>query len=360
MIRLLTDTTTSSLTTWVHTHSTLAARLPNITRFVYAKSEPLPLSIHPAWLNVLRDGLNHEVYAIEARIHGNVCGFLPLVFVNTLLFGKFLVSLPYLNSNGVIAASAEVQSLLVDHAVELADELNVRHLELRHEQAISHPAFNASLTSKVHMRLALPDDKDRFWKELDAKVRNQVRKGEKNHLAVTWGGLELMEPFYSVLSHNMRDLGTPIYSRELFNAILRAFPDDAEICVVTHESVPVATALLLHGPGMTEVPTASALRSSNSVCANMLMYRHLLDRAIERKQAIFDFGRSTVDGPTFNFKKQWGALPCPAAWQYAMRTGELGEMRPDNPRYQRLIRMWQKLPVRLTQYIGPPIVRGIP
>ena len=118
--------------------------------------------------------------------------------------------------------------------------------------------------------------------------------------------------------------------------------------------------MLLHGNGVTEVPTASSLREYNATCANMLMYRHLLDRAIERKQAVFDFGRSTLDGATFKFKKQWGAEPTPATWQYHLRTGQLGEMRPDNPRYQRAIQVWQKLPVRVTQLIGPEIVRGIP
>ena len=38
----------------------------------------------------------------------------------------------------------------------LADELNARHLELRQEQAVEHPALDRQSTAKVHMRLALP------------------------------------------------------------------------------------------------------------------------------------------------------------------------------------------------------------
>jgi FemAB-related protein (PEP-CTERM system-associated) len=293
-------------------------------------------------------------------MHGHTCGWLPLIAVETLLFGRFLVSLPYLNSNGVSGVSVEVQQKLIDQAVRLADELNVRHLELRHEEPVDHPAWNARLTSKVHMRKELPETTDLLWKQFDAKVRNQVRKGEKNDLQVAWGGGELLEPFYQILSHNMRDLGTPVYGRELFRLILDTFPGDAEICLVSQGSTPIATALLLHGPGVTEVPTASSLREYNATCANMLMYRHLLDRAVLRGQKIFDFGRSTENGPTHQFKKQWGAAPVPATWQYWVRQGALGEMRPDNPRYQRLIRIWQKLPLRLTQTLGPWIVRGIP
>jgi len=92
----------------------------------------------------------------------------------------------------------------------------------------------------------------------------------------------------------------------------------------------------------------------------MLLYWHLLVRAVERGQVFFDFGRSSEESNTYRFKKQWGATPFPAPWQYYLRQGTVGDMRPDNPKYQRLIRIWQRLPVGLTRLIGPPIVRGIP
>lgn len=360
MIRLMTSNAAPPVSLWVHTSTaTLRERMPALERFVYGQG-PSALGRHPAWSKVLNEALGHAIYAIEARCQGETCGFLPLAFVNTMLFGRFLVSMPYLNSNGVIANSADVETLLVGRAVELADELDAKNLELRQERSIEHPMLNAAITSKVHMRRNLPATAEQLWKELDAKVRNQIRKGEKNDFVIQTGGEELLEQFYNVLSENMRDLGTPVYGRELFQSIVRTFPEDAEFVVVRAGEKPIACALLLHGPGITEVPTASSLRQYNSTCANMLMYHRLLLRAIERKQQIFDLGRSTQDGPTFKFKKQWGATAYPAVWQYYLRGGDTDEMRPDNPRYERMIRLWQKLPLRLTQYLGPTIVRGIP
>jgi FemAB-related protein (PEP-CTERM system-associated) len=309
---------------------------------------------------VLEAGLGHEVYAIEAVASGCTVGFLPLAFVSSMLFGRYLVSLPYLNTNGVVAQSADVQAELITRAATLADELNVRYLELRHEAPIAHPALNAALTSKVHMRLPLPKTGEQLWKGFDSKVRNQVRKGEKGNFTVEWGGAELLPGFHGVLSENMRDLGSPVFGKGLFSAILATFPGAAEICLVRDGAKPVATALLLHGWGVTEVPTASSLRHYNPSNANMLMYHHLLRRAVERGQRAFDFGRSTTEGNTFRFKKQWGAAPHVAAWQYHVLAGEAGDMRPNNPRYRRAIRLWQRLPLGLTRYIGPLLVRGIP
>jgi len=359
MIRPLSPTSSPAVTVWVHTPSAIPSRLPALRAFT-TSDRPSALSRDPAWLSVLRDGLRHQVYALEAVADGRTCGYLPLAYVSSILFGRFLVSLPYLNSNGVLAASPDVQTLLVSRAVALADELGVRHLELRHEAPVDHPALGGRMTAKVNMRLRLPDSADGLWKGFDPKVRNQVRKGEKAGLGVWWGGDELLNEFYAVVSHNMRDLGTPVYGRELFETILSTFPGRAEICVVRAAEQPVAAALLLHGEGVSEVPTASSLREFNHTCCNMLMYRHLLDRAVARGQAVFDFGRSTRDGNTFKFKRQWGAEPHPAVWQYYLRDGTLGEMRPDNPRYQKMIRVWQRLPLPVTRYLGPHIVRGIP
>jgi FemAB-related protein (PEP-CTERM system-associated) len=231
---------------------------------------------------------------------------------------------------------------------------------LRHEQPIEHPVLGVTLTSKVHMRLPLPASPEELWKAFDPKVRNQIRKGEKQDLSVHWGREQLLPEFYEVFARNMRDLGTPVFARGLFGAVLSVFPREAEICVVRLAQRPVATAILVHGNGLTEVPSASSLRQFNSTNANMLMYWHLLQRAIERSQRVFDFGRSSTDSNTYRFKKQWGAEPHPAAWQYYVRSGTPGDMRRENGKYDRFIAAWQKLPLSLTRLIGPSIVRGIP
>jgi hypothetical protein len=93
----------------------------------------------------------------------------------------------------------------------------------------------------------------------------------------------------------------------------------------------------------------------------MLMYRHLLDRAVERKQQVFDFGRSTTDGPTFKFKKQWGAEPRELVWEYWTAGGApLPSLNPANPKFDLAIRTWQRLPLWLANTLGPAVVRNIP
>jgi FemAB-related protein (PEP-CTERM system-associated) len=350
---------TKMVTVRVHDHRSLTSIRPAWESFV-ARSGRVPLSWHPAWVKVLEHGLKHVPYVIEALKDQETAGLLPLAFVQSRLFDRFLVGLPYLNYGGVITEDDFVACQLIDKAVELANELDVKHLELRHTRAIDHPLLTTRTRHKVYMIRALPATSEALWNKLSSSVRNQIRKGQKSGLTVAWGDEELLPEFYDVFSQNMRDLRTPVYSRALFRAVLRQFPDRAEFCVVRLKDQPIAAGLTVHGWKTTEIPSASSLRSFNSTCANMLMYWNLLERAIERGQESFDIGRSTPGTSVCKFKEQWGAKRKPGEWQYYIRAGNGDEMRADNPRYEQLIRVWKRLPVWLTRWVGPTVVRGIP
>jgi len=324
----------------------------------------LPTVDHPAhdlrWLNALRRGLGHFPQVIEARQAERLVGLLPLALVKSPWFGRFLVSLPYVNSAGLMAQPTSVESALIDRATRLADELKVRYLELRNERELVHPELTEKNTSKVHMRLALPPTAEALLASFKSKLRSQLKGALKHEFDVRWGSHDLLSDFYRVFSRNMRDLGTPVYPRGFFAAILDEFAGDAELCVLRLSGQVAAAALLVHGQSVTEVPSASSLRSLNSTGANMAMYWHLLVRAIERSQQTFDFGRSTEGSGTFKFKAQWGAEPSPAVWQYHVRQGSARAMRPDNGQFGLAIRIWQRLPLWLANAVGPAIVRGIP
>lgn len=332
-------------------------------------TETIP-AFHPAylppWCDIVGKSLNQTVYFLEAREEGKLYGILPLVLMRSLLFGKHLIGLPYVNAGGCLVPESprreEIEGGLIDEAVRLADRWDVRYLELRNEREISHPALSWERRGKVLMRRELPREWETLWQQLGPKVRNQVRKGEKAGLQMTWGKEDLLSPFYEIFAETMRNVGTPVYPKRLFAEILRQLPDEAEIGVVSMANGrPVAAGLLIHGRGITEVPSAGALRFSHAFCANMFLYWHLLRHSAETRHAqYFDFGRSSRESNTWRFKKQWGAVEVPIVWKYYVRHGTIDDVRPDNAGYSLAIRVWKRLPVWLTKILGPRIVRGIP
>src|SRR3954451_7136346 len=101
----------------LHDERTYRARLPLWADFARA-SGCSHLSYDPAWLSVLEQGLGHVPYVLEAEEDGEIKAILPLALVQSSIFGKFLVSMPYLNYGGVISQAPEAAHHLVYRAIE--------------------------------------------------------------------------------------------------------------------------------------------------------------------------------------------------------------------------------------------------
>ena len=312
-----------------------------------------------AWTELIGRAFGHRTAYLAARTQGRVTGVLPLVFFRSRLFGSFAVSLPFVNYGGVLADGPEIAEALLKRALAEARAAGCAHVELRH----TIQTF-PSLTSKRHkvaMVLRLADTWEEQWERLDRKVRNQVRKGEKSGLSVESGGVERLDAFYAVFARNMRDLGTPVYGRGFFREVLSTLPASSRSFVVRHRGEPVAASIVCwHGHSI-EVPWASALRSSNPLSANVYLYWHMLKFSVEQRFTSFDFGRSTPNEGTYQFKKQWGAEPRELVWEYWTQPGTpVPSLNPKNPKFDLAIRLWQRLPVPVASALGPHIVRNIP
>ncbi|MDB4223185.1 FemAB family PEP-CTERM system-associated protein [Granulosicoccus sp.] len=311
------------------------------------------------WKRIIENNFKHDLHTITCRdSNGILIGVLPLVHLNSRQFGSFTISMPYFNYGGPLAQSAEAEQALMTHAAKLTDDLGCSHMEIRETR--SRSGWQAT-QRKVSMILPLPADDDTLDAELGTKLRAQVNKARKHDISVAFGGVELLDSYYRVFSRNMRDLGTPVYSKSVFKDILTTFPDDAFLAVASQNGTPLAVGFLLGHKDKLEIPWASSIRSKNHLGANMLMYSEILKEAIHRKYQYFDFGRSTKEAATHRFKKQWGAIEHDLHWHYWTRGGEkIPELNPDNPKFKLAIRLWQLLPVAVTRIIGPPVARNLP
>jgi serine/alanine adding enzyme len=311
-----------------------------------------------AWRDVFERVFEHRTVYLAARRDGRLAGVLPLVLVKSAIFGRSVVSLPYANYAGLIASDDETVRALVRAAEQQARAFDASHVELRHIRAQSTALPTRS--HKVGSRLSLPATADALWTALDRKVRNQVRKAEKEGLQVVRGGLELTSEFYDVFSVNMRDLGTPVFSLDLFREVVKRLPGVARVFVVRLGSQPIAGGIALTWRGTTLVPWASALREHRSLCANMLLYWSMLQWAIGSGSQVFDFGRSTADGGTHHFKRQWGATDFPLSWEYVLLSlNEPPDHGTSSPKVERFIDLWKQLPLWLANALGPSVVRHV-
>lgn len=326
----------------------------------FVRREPRATLYHLSrWRKLIHALFGHDTLALTLNgPDGRVSGLLPLVHLRSRIFGSYMVSMPYLNYGGAVAADAEAERELMERAGRVAAERGASHVEFR--DTVPRHGW-AVATHKVAMRRPLPSDPEALWREVGAKCRAQVKRPLREGAVVARGGAELLPEFYQVFARNMRDLGTPVYPAAFFAAIHAAFPEACTVAVVRLRGRPVAAAFLIRDGDRMEVPWASSLREVNGLGVNMLLYWSLLELAVRRQCRLFDFGRSSVGSGTYRFKLQWGAEAHPLYWHYWLAPGKtVPRLNPGNPRFAAAIALWRRLPLGVTRIVGPHIVKNLP
>jgi len=330
-----------------------------IARFVAEAGEATPFH-RPEWLEAVTRGSGHPSHVLIAARGGAISAILPLHAVHSPLFGRALVSTGFAVGGGVLG-DAEAAPGLFAAATELARRLSCPTLEVRggimpqdaawHIKQDSHAGFVA--------QLAADDEAQLTW--IPRKQRAEVRKGLANAMDVRTGrGAEDRDWHYGVYAESVRNLGTPVFPRALFEAVLDAFGDAADILTVLHEGRAVASVLSLYHGGAVMPYWGGGVFEARRLRANDVMYYALMCHARARGCDRFDFGRSKTDSGAYHFKRNWGFEPQPLS--YAVWTADGAaprDVNPLSPRYKAKIALWQKLPLGLANRIGPFIARGL-
>jgi len=311
------------------------------------------------WKSVIEKSFGHKTYYLMALDQDDVVGILPLVHLKSLFFGSILCSMPFLNFGGICADNGAAEKSLIKEAENILKRVGGDYIELRHlkKSVVGIPCK----THKVSMALELAPDPDVLWKNFKTKHRTNIRRAAKNGLEIKVGGIEYLRDFYNILSTGWRDLGTPIYRISFFENILNAFKESVEIYLVYYRGIPIATAFNGLFKGTVEGMWTYSLREYYKLQTNHFLYWEMIKRCCQRGYKLFHLGRSTTEtGGTF-YKKKWNAVPKQLYWEYVLnRRDNLPELNVENPKYQMAIKLWRKLPVRVTQYLGPHIAKNIP
>lgn len=309
------------------------------------------------WRDVLQDGLDHECHFLTAiDPEGRVCGVLPLARVRSRLFGHYLVSMPFLNRGGPLGP-AEARQALTAHAVRAAQGSGADLLEFR---TVGAPPETLTVSHrKITHLLDLPPHPDALWAAFPSKLRSQIRRPAKAGL-VARSGVDQLAPFYEVFARQMRALGTPVLPRRWFERIVETFPREVLIVVVYDGAVPVAGGFGSVWRGSCEITWAGARREWGTSAPNMLLYWTFMQDAIARGATCFDFGRCSPGSPTHAFKRQWGGADVPLAWGQWRAGSVTATPSPTGRFYRVATACWSRLPLAVTNLLGPPLARCLP
>ncbi|RMD90424.1 MAG: FemAB family PEP-CTERM system-associated protein [Alphaproteobacteria bacterium] len=309
------------------------------------------------WKDVIEKAFGHACPYLVAREGGEIAGVLPLVHLKSRIFGNRLVSNAFCVYGGPLAASEEAAQALDGAAMALADRLGVDSLEYRllrplHDDWVRHDDRYATF------RKPISDDDEQNLLAIPRKQRAMVRKAIR--LGLKSDALASPDDVHAVYAESVRNLGTPVFPRRYFRLLAQVFGKDCEGLLVHHEGSPVAAVLSFYYKDEVLPYYGGGTAAARQLAGNDFLYWEVMRRAAARGCRLFDFGRSKVGTGAFNFKKYWGFEPQPLYYEYRLRPGQtLNEVSPNNPKYGLAIALWRRLPLWVTNGLGPVIARNL-
>lgn len=308
------------------------------------------------WKRVIERSFGHRTHYFYAERSGVIEGVLPLVHVKSPVFGNALISLPFCVYAGPVAQNQQALQALDKAARDLADLLDVTHLEYRHMEPREYPGAVAKADLYVTFRKRIDPDLDKNLLVIPRKQRAMIRKAQKFDLRseIDTDSRRL----HRVYSESVRNLGTPVFSRRYFDELKAEFGDACEFLVVVHGGEAVSAVMNFYFRDEVLPYYGGGTAQARSLAANDFMYWEVMRRACERGCRVFDFGRSKRGTGAFDFKKNWGFPAQPLSYQFIMRRGDKPpDINPLNPKFRIFIETWKRLPLPIANRLGPHIVR---
>jgi len=337
-----------------------ANELARIDAFIAAS--PQGTVFHrPAWMRSVSKACGHDWrYLLAEDGDRALIGILPLHLIHSALFGRALVSSGFAVGGGIISDNDRAVQLLADEAWRFAERHSFPSVELR-GGAVPDEGWQHNEGVYAGFVTDLAEDDESQLLAIPRKQRAEVRKGLNNELTVRVGTAQQdRDDHYAVYAESVRNLGTPVFPKALFDEVLDAFGEDADILTVLHGDVPVAGVLSLYDRRTVMPYWGGGTWAARRLRANDVMYYALMNHARAKGCRSFDFGRSKFGTGAFSFKKNWGFEPEPLSYATRTADGEAArDVNPMSPKYRAQVALWQRLPLPVANRIGPLIARGL-
>jgi len=285
-------------------------------------------------------------------------GCLPLTEIRSPLFGNALVSAGFGTGGGIIAADELTAARLAEAGSALAGTLGCSSLELRGGPV---PAgFEASSGVYANFDRDLPGDAEALLASIPRRQRAEVRRALGSDLTTSAGSdAAHRAAHFRVYAESVRNLGTPVFPRALFAAMLDEFGEEADIVLVRRDDEPLAALLNFYFKGMCQPFWGGGTFAARSCRANDLVYFDVMRRAIERGCTRADFGRSKVGTGPWSRKRIWGFKERPLVYAVRSAGGAAREINPLDAKYRLKVEAWKRLPLWAANRVGPLIARGL-
>ena len=310
------------------------------------------------WKNVIEKTYKHKPHYLIAKEEGEIKGILPLFSMRSMIFGKKLVSVPFGPYGGVCTDNNIATEMLIEEAKKIIEEEDLDYLELRNFVKCDNNGF-ATNESYVTFIIDLNADPQIVWNKIKRDKRRNVEKAKNAGLKVDWNAT--VKDFYKVHARTMRDLGTPTHGLKFFKAILEEFPNNAKVLTIKYDGKPICCQFLFFYKETVIAVWGSSLDEYKAYHPDQLSNWEVIKYGCEKGFRYFDFGRCLRDTGVYSYKVRWSGYPKQLYYQYYLNNvRKMPDTSQLNPNREKFSKVWRRLPVPITNKLGPVLRSKIP
>lgn len=313
------------------------------------------------WATAVSGAYGYDANYITARRNGDLTGALCLNDIRAPLLGRSLVSTAFSVGGGPLEDDEDTRTALLDAAVQLGRQSKVKVIECRSDFEAPHWLEKTGTHANFSMRLindgaaaltAIP-------RKRRAEIRKAIEAAQAGSLSIRHdGGPDI---FYRLYARSLRGLGTPVFPRKFLDALLDQFWDETEISIVEHQGEPVAALVTFYYKETALPYYVGATENARGLRAFDFLYWSVMRRAAARGCDTFDFGRSKVNSGAYAYKKLWGIEPEPLSYRIKLITAtHAPDINASNPKFALFTNLWPRLPLAVTNRLGPLLAPNFP
>lgn len=316
----------------------------------------------PSWIKAIEQGTGNRAWALLSERGGEIEAYLPLNEVHSPIFGRLLASSGFAVDGGLLAQPGFDCVGMFSAVEQLAQRLSCQTIELR-GGILPSQGKHWTLRSESHCGFvkALAEDDQQQLLAIPKRQRAEVRKGLDIGYEIGIGTAESdRAAHYAIYAESVRNLGTPVFPRSLFDAVLDQFGDQADIITVRLDGRPIASVLSVYHGGAVMPFWGGGIWEARRLRGNERIYYELMLHARRRGCTHFDFGRSKTDSGPYHFKRYWGFEPEPLTYAVWTMPGMVARnANPASAKHALQVALWKRLPLSLANRLGPWIARGL-
>ena len=306
------------------------------------------------WKNIIQKTFGYKPHYLISKKSDSINGVFPMFQVNSFIFGKRFVSLPFAFSGDPLYDNENTLIELLETAKERS--AGSKYLEIRTKKLLPKniiEQFNLNETLETYLSILELKNRETVWNELSSKYRNNIRKARKNGLKIK----ELTNPrdlktFYKLkVELSAKKYGIPCEPLYFYKNLWEEFSSENKIKIffVEFENKIIAGVVLLMHKDV--IYDFSSTADTNYL--NLKPYYLLIWEAIkygcENNYKYFNFGTSMHKG-LLDFKEGWGAK----SFKIPIYSTEKVKQTET---YSIFTKIWKKIPICLSKDIGAVLVR---